>query len=883
MVVDESGSCSATKTISITPNGSDTIEGANSSAVIAMPYGYLGLESNGAGGWFITDQLALTSAPNGANIQAVVAETLVSGMSGATVTGPSIPANSIVLSVGARVVTAITGATSFEVGVSGNLAQFGSLIGLPAGTLNYGLIGRSSSRPPAPTSPPARSGSRSTISSPILQRHKGSPAMSYTPSGLNTKISSNIYTNGIGVVTAASLASVLYYVASLFLAYTPTAANNAGLSAIASTAYPQVTRLGYAAAGDSPPVVYTPSGSACSLNAGAGDGGSQVPSADGKCWLGQFQGVAFTKQFGAVCNGTTDDTPFITAAMSALSALGGGHDFTGQSGCKVAVSGNLTIPASVYLVGDVSSVGQAASNNYPAAPFTLLVSTSHSIVAGGNNAGILGLNVVRYGMSAPTTLRGFITENNAFAGTAISCNGYTDFTLDRIGVFGFNQAITSSCDRTTVTHVKGDDTNGLYLSGCNDLCVVDDVKFWAYVGSVYQVGPQYQNTTVTGAANNGSGLIRITVGSAPATPLVSGDIVTVGNVGGVPNAVGRFTVTVINSTTFDLQGSTWGGAFTSGGTLQLSGIRRIGTAFDFENIGGGPVATNLEDFGHDICVKFGGTTVDTSIVNGWCDNLVETLGDYDNVPQEIVQTGSAGNNRFQGFVTGPARILNMNASGYSPFTLLNTTVGGFGNLEGFASIFWVQTGVLRIVGSDVQVGGGICANNMIYMDASAAGLVISGSYLCGKTYYNSFATQCPLVSIDGLIGPCPWTPVIYGLTTAGTPTYTTQTGEYTINSAGLVNVWYDVAVSALGGMAGFIDIKTLPVAAGSGTAGGCNFERWAGYTASTNFNGAGAQISPGQNVITLSQTSATGFSTIQISATNLAAPMEFAGTCEYHE
>jgi hypothetical protein len=84
--------------------------------------------------------------------------------------------------------------------------------------------------------------------------------MSYTPGGLNTKISSNIYTNGIGAITAVSLASVLAYVASLFLAYTPTAVSNTALSAIASTAYPQVTRLGFAAAGDSPPVVFTPSG-----------------------------------------------------------------------------------------------------------------------------------------------------------------------------------------------------------------------------------------------------------------------------------------------------------------------------------------------------------------------------------------------------------------------------------------------------------------------------------------------------------------------------------------------------------------------------------------------------------------------------------------------
>ena len=107
-----------------------------------MAYGFIGLESNGAGAWFITDTLQLASAPNGANIQAVVAETLLSGLSGASVTASNfIPANCIVLAVGARVVTTITGATSFEVGVSGTLAQFGSGIGLTAGTLNYGLIG----------------------------------------------------------------------------------------------------------------------------------------------------------------------------------------------------------------------------------------------------------------------------------------------------------------------------------------------------------------------------------------------------------------------------------------------------------------------------------------------------------------------------------------------------------------------------------------------------------------------------------------------------------------------------------------------------------------------------------------------------------------------
>jgi len=84
----------------------------------------------------------LAAGANGANIQFGVLETLVSGMSGASVTAlAQIPAYSIVFAVGARVITTITGATSYEVGVSGNLSQFGSGLSLAAGSTNYGLIG----------------------------------------------------------------------------------------------------------------------------------------------------------------------------------------------------------------------------------------------------------------------------------------------------------------------------------------------------------------------------------------------------------------------------------------------------------------------------------------------------------------------------------------------------------------------------------------------------------------------------------------------------------------------------------------------------------------------------------------------------------------------
>jgi Major tropism determinant N-terminal domain len=54
-IVDESGSCSATKTIALDRAGTDTIDGATA-AVISCAYGYLVLQSNGTDSWTIVNQ-----------------------------------------------------------------------------------------------------------------------------------------------------------------------------------------------------------------------------------------------------------------------------------------------------------------------------------------------------------------------------------------------------------------------------------------------------------------------------------------------------------------------------------------------------------------------------------------------------------------------------------------------------------------------------------------------------------------------------------------------------------------------------------------------------------------------------------------------------------
>ena len=63
-IVDESGACSATKTITLAIAGTDTIDGA-ASAALSSAYGYLALESDGVGKWTIVDQATSNLGPVG--------------------------------------------------------------------------------------------------------------------------------------------------------------------------------------------------------------------------------------------------------------------------------------------------------------------------------------------------------------------------------------------------------------------------------------------------------------------------------------------------------------------------------------------------------------------------------------------------------------------------------------------------------------------------------------------------------------------------------------------------------------------------------------------------------------------------------------------------
>lgn len=103
----------------------------------------------------------------------------------------------------------------------------------------------------------------------------------------------------------------------------------------------RVMRDGYAHAGDSASTFFIVSDVGCTLNSGRGDGGSQVPTSDGKCWMAVFspQGPD-VRQFGAVGDGATDDTMAVQNWVNYLSE---------NRKVGIASSGNYKLTSSVQV------------------------------------------------------------------------------------------------------------------------------------------------------------------------------------------------------------------------------------------------------------------------------------------------------------------------------------------------------------------------------------------------------------------------------------------------------------------------------------------------------------------------------------------------------
>jgi hypothetical protein len=102
----------------------------------------------------------LAEGPAGSATDMGVAEELLSDLSGASVDSTiTIPDRAIVLGVSTRTVTEITGATSFDCGITSEPSKFGGALGVVAGSTNAGVIGPQAFYAPTPIRLTANGGS----------------------------------------------------------------------------------------------------------------------------------------------------------------------------------------------------------------------------------------------------------------------------------------------------------------------------------------------------------------------------------------------------------------------------------------------------------------------------------------------------------------------------------------------------------------------------------------------------------------------------------------------------------------------------------------------------------------------------------------------------
>lgn len=137
----------------------------------------------------------------------------------------------------------------------------------------------------------------------------------------------------------------------------------------------------------------------------------------------------------------------------------------------------------------------------------------------------------------------------------LEVTGHTLLTGDQVKVLGV-VGVTTATDGTS-------NANGAWTVTKIDANHVD-LQNSVFVGSYVSGGTISRILHVTGAVDNGSGLIRLTV---IAHGYEVGDKVDVLAVGGVPNAIGQWIITVIDADHFDLDSSTFAGAYTSGGIV----------------------------------------------------------------------------------------------------------------------------------------------------------------------------------------------------------------------------------------------------------------------------------------------------------------------------
>lgn len=388
---------------------------------------------------------------------------------------------------------------------------------------------------------------------------------------------------------------------------------------------------------------------------------------------------------GAVGDGVTDDSTAIQNVLNAASTAGGGTVFL-PPGYNFFVGSSLTIPAHVSLVGNVvpgdRTIGTATVTM---APQLFLGGTTSITVS--QYGSISGIAVIRNGLNlAPGSMRGILNAINGFTGTAIVFPNPSDSCrVERCFIAGHALGISTSFSaRFLMRDLLIDCTAGVTIDNMHDVSLLDNVVCYSALTPGFD-GAATPSWTITGTASDG-GLIKVAFTSTTNT-FVTGDVVWITGVVGTTEANGKWTITVIDSTHIDLQGSTFTNAWVSGGTIYIDLTHRSGTAFAVTN-SEAPTFIKCFSYGHQ-------TAYDISTAAGWvnllgcgCDGFA-TAKDPTTTAINI-ENSSYGATIVGGFTLSHATAVACSATG--PNAIQHTVTGMAINSNGNGPVVNVTSG-----------------------------------------------------------------------------------------------------------------------------------------------------------------------------------------------
>lgn len=334
--------------------------------------------------------------------------------------------------------------------------------------------------------------------------------------------------------------------------------------------------------------------------------------------------IVSVKDFLAAGDGITDDSTAFSQAIAA--SINGGSILIPPSATGYLLSTGITLPSNktIRLIGNgvkITYTGTGTlfsiANNSNASTAPQHIIEGFDLVSNTNGQGtavqitdsmnqtVRDLRIKGFdkGVELATSSGSLATKQTCLENIAIwDCNygvaftkstgsgSFTSTLLRKVKVYsmagassatpyGYYISTGSNIQRSTMVEagviVDKASGTGLYCNG-------DMTDIFGNIGIDSQAG-----VTISNCANNGSGLIRVTTSAVH--NIAQGNLVYIAGVTGTTEANGFWTATYVNTTTIDLQGSTFTNTYVSGG--QVSVPNNVGLKVDTNATG---TALNLQ-------------------------------------------------------------------------------------------------------------------------------------------------------------------------------------------------------------------------------------------------------------------------------------------------